>query len=232
MNTDTLKNNLAEIESKIKAIAGYDIDHSDRWTSCKEKRIQMCLLLESRRHILNKMFQPSEQNMLRFKAVNARLYTLTRQLHSRVNALESKLSLIINCPDFDDDYEMEGILRYCFNSEDSVLKYDDDKFYGSDFTLMIKFIADMSYGSVKEYIECIHCSSTPLDDGKSWNEYPFSGRHEFDDIVICHAVHQLTDHQLYSIPDLLRLNDFWAEAKLTIQSITEQNGTRFHTGSI
>ena len=98
MNTDTLKNNLAEIESKIKAIAGYDIDHSDRWTSCKEKRIQMCLLLESRRHILNKMFQPSEQNMLRFKAVNARLYTLTRQLHSRVNALESKLSLIINCP--------------------------------------------------------------------------------------------------------------------------------------
>lgn len=39
--------------------------------------------------------------------------------------------------------------------------------------------------------------------------------------------HQLTNHQLYSIPDLLPLNDFWAEVNLTIQSITEQNGTRY-----
>ena len=50
---------------------------------------------------------------------------------------------------------------------------------------------------------------------------------EIDDIVICHAVHQLTDHQLYSIPDLLRLNDFWAEVNLTIQSITDQKGNRW-----
>lgn len=147
MNRDNLKHRLAEVESKIRAIAGVDIDHSDSWTSCLEKREKVGSLLDSRREI--------------------------------------------------------------------------------HFTLMIKLIADFGNGTVKENIECIHCSSTSLDDGQSWNEYPFSGRSEFADIIICHAVHQLTGHQLYSIPDLIRLNDFWAEAKLTIQSITRQDGTRF-----
>lgn len=227
MNRDNLKHRLAEVESKIRAIAGVDIDHSDSWTSCLEKRGKVGSLLDSRREILNEMFLPSDENVFRFKAVNERLFTLTRQLHDRVKALESRLPLVMDCPEFDDDYELEGTLRYCFNSEDSVLKLEDDCEYGSDFTLMIKLIADLGYGTVKENIECVHCSSTSLDDGQSWNEYPFSGRREFADIIICHAMHQLTGHQFYSIPDLIRLNDFWAEAKLTIQSITEQDGTRF-----
>ena len=126
--------------------------------------------------------------------------TDSSQLHDRVKALESRLPLVMDCQDFDDDYELEGTLRYCFNSEDSVLKLEDDCEYGSDFTLMIKLIADLGYGTVKENIKCIHCSSTPLDDGQSWNEYPFSGRREFADIIIYHAVHQLTGHQFYSIP--------------------------------
>lgn len=227
MYIDIKKLKIAELEAEIKAIAGDDLDNSDRWTSCPEKREKVRSLLESRRNIMNDMFRPSEENMLRFKAVNERLFTLTCKLHDRVKAMEAKLSLIMDCPDFDDDHELEGTLRYCFNSEDSVLKLKDDYEYVSDFTLMIKLITDSGYGTVKENIECIHCSSTPLDDGLSWNEYPFSGRREFDDIIICHAVHQLTGHQLYSIPDLIRLNDFWAETKLTLQSITEQDGTRF-----
>ena len=227
MNRDNLKHRLAEVESKIRAIAGVDIDHSDRWTLCPEQRAKVRSLLDSRREILNELFLPSDENMLRFKSVNERLFTLTRQLHDRVRALESRLSLVMDCPDFDDDHELEGTLRYCFNSEDSVLKLEDDCGYGSDFTLMIKLIADLGYGTVKENIERVHYSSTPLDDGQSWNEYPFSGRREFADIIICHAVHQLTGHQFYSIPDLIRLNDFWAEAKLTIKSITKQDGTRF-----
>ncbi len=115
MNRDNLKHRLAEVESKIRVIAGVDIDHSDRWTSCPDKRAKVRSLLDSRREIR-------------------------------------------------------------FNSEDSVLRLEDDSEYGSNFRLMIKLIADLGYDTVKENIECIHCSSTPLDDGQSWNEYPFSGR--------------------------------------------------------
>ena len=39
-------------------------------------------------------------------------------------------------------------------------------------------------------------------------------------------MHNLSGHMGYSLPDILRLNDFWAEAHLTLQNITEQDGTR------
>lgn len=110
MNRDNLKHRLAEVESKIRAIAGVDIDHSDSWTSCLEKREKVGSLLDSWREILNEMFLPSDENVFRFKAVNERLFTLTRQLHDRVKALESRLPLVMDCQDFDDDHELEGTL--------------------------------------------------------------------------------------------------------------------------
>ena len=227
MNIDNQKSALAGIESKIIATTGDDIDRSDCWKYNYRQRKQVTHLMEARRHILNDMFQPTEENMQRFQAVNARLYSLTQQLFRRIRSVEEKRPMVMDCSDFDDDYEIEGTLRYAFNSEKSVLKLNDDESYGSNFTLMIKLIADLSFDTVKENIEMISHRSIPLDDGQSWNGYPFIGHQEFDGIIICHAVHQLTDHQLYSIPDLIRLNDFWAEVKLTVQSITEQDGTRY-----
>lgn len=227
MNIDCLRYNLLEIESSIKAFAGHDIYNSDGWTSSPGKREEIYSLLEKRRRILNDLFFPSKENIHRFKAVNERLYSLTVQLHNRVKTLEEKRSLVMDCPEFDDDYEVYGTLRYCFNSEESVLNLNDNGDYGSDFMLMIKLIADFSYGTVNENIEYFRGSSTIIDDGQSWNEDPFAGRKEFDSIIICHAVHQLTNHQLYSIPDLIRLNDFWAEVHFIIHSITEQDGTRY-----
>lgn len=58
MNSDSLKHKLADIESEIKVIAGYDIDYSDRWTSCPEQRDKVRLLLDSRRKILKKCSCP------------------------------------------------------------------------------------------------------------------------------------------------------------------------------
>lgn len=220
------KERLSEVESQIIAIAGSDIERSGDWTKMPDDRERIENLLESRRRVLNSMFRPTDDNMRRFRAVNERLYSLTLQLCDRVRSLNEKLPLVMDTPDFDDDYEIVGRLRYSFNGEKSVLRLGDDEYYGSDFTLMIKLISELNYGTVKENIEDIGPRSILLDDGVSWDEYPFAGREEFDGIIISHAVHHITNHQQYSIPDLLRLNDFWAEVRLTLQSITEQDGTR------
>ena len=215
------------MEDKIKSITGTDIEGSDKWLDNNLKKEAVIKLLNERKHLLNDKFVADEKDILRFREINERLFTLTHQLFERVNKLHDDLSSIMTQKDFDDDYNLEGTLRFCFNGEESVLKLEDDERYGSDFMLMIKLISDVTYGRCEENIEDIHYESHPLDDGQSWNEYPFRGRKEFEDIVICHAEHQLTDHQLYSIPDLLRLNDFWAEVKLTIQSITDQKGNHW-----
>lgn len=222
------KKTISDLEQRIIAITGDDIDHSEKWLNSPSHRKQVAKFLASRQHLLNEMFNPTPDNMSTFQSINERLYTLTQQLFARVKSMEKKLPLVMDAPDFDDDYEIEGTLRFCYNDEDSVLKLEDDAQYGSNFPLMIKLISDLFHGSVTENIEQIGPTSLPLDDGVSWDEYPFRGHKDFNGIIICHAVHQLTDHQLYSIPDLLRLNDFWAEVKMTVQSITTQNGTRFN----
>ena len=215
------------LEDKIKAITGSDIDASDGWRDDTEKREAVKNLLQQRQHRLNEMFIADECSLSHFKAVNNRLYSLTYQLLERIKAALKVLPSVMTDKDFDDDFNLEGTLRFTFNGEESVLKLEDDSRYGSDFILMIKLISDISHGHYEENIEEFYPHSELLDDGISWNEYPFRGRKEFEDIIICHAVHQLTDHKLYSIPDLLRLNDFWAEVNLTIQSITDQKGNHW-----
>ena len=64
-----------------------------------------------------------------------------------------------------------------------------------------------------------------LNDGTTWAE-SWLDREEFKEITICHAVHDLCTHKYYSIPDLLRMNDFWIEIKITHQHIVDQDGKR------
>lgn len=228
-NASKNRDRIKELESRIvKIVGGSNLDHDDRWVKKPSERNLVKCLLAERQDILNQMFQPGEINIKRFETVNSRLEILCRQLRERISRLQQSLPLIID-NDVDDDYELEGELRFCYNDETSVLKLDDDDDYGSDFSTMIGVIDMLHYGTFWECIERIRPESHPLDDGQSWNEPPFSTRPEFGKIIICHAMHNLTGHMGYSIPDVLRLNDFWAEVRLTLQSITEQNGTRYMT---
>lgn len=219
------RDELLDVERRIKEIVGNSSDDSDSWRRDQQRLHEVKDLLTRRCNLLNLMFMPSDANMARFKGLNSRLEVLCRQLRERIIKLKQSLPLLRDS-DFDDDYELEGELRFCYNDEHSVLKLDDDH-YCSDFCKMIDIIHTCNYGTYWECIERISPNSHNLDDGQSWNEPPFYDRPEFDDIIICHAMHNLSDHMLYSIPDILRLNDFWAEVHLTFQSITEQDGTRY-----
>ena len=219
------RDELIDVERQIKGIAGNLSDDNDKWRNNQTKFDEVRKLVTRRWNLLNLMFMPSVVNMNRFKEINSRLESLCSQLRERMLKLKKSLPLVQDS-DFDDDYELEGELRFCYDDENSVLKLDDDH-YCSDFCRMIDIIHTCNYGTYWECIERISLNSHILDDGVSWNEPPFYGRPEFDDIIICHAMHNLSDHMLYSIPDILRLNDFWAEVHLTFQSITTQDGTRY-----
>lgn len=218
------RDELIGIENWIKDIAGKSSDDNDKWRKDPVKSSVVKHLLTRRLKLLNMMFCPNDENLRRFKDINSRLELLCRQLRERMMKLQQSLSLIQDS-DYDDDYEIEGELRFCYNDEDSVLILDDDH-YCSDFRRMIDIIHTCNYGTYWECIERISLNTPSLDDGVSWNEPPFYGQPEFENIIICHAMHNLSDHMGYSLPDILRLNDFWAEAHLTLQSITEQDGTR------
>lgn len=202
-------------------------------------------LIGTRSLILNRMFQATSLEIKRFESVNELLNSLTKKMYHRMANLYRTL---INSPkdkSFDDDYVVSGTLKYVYNDEDSILNLPEDSYYGSDFAYMIELIYHLleDYnGGLPEIEECscnyspqntsdmtdeqLHCVDV-WDDGVTWAEEHLR-RPELEHIVVCHAVHDICTHKPYSIPDLLRLNDFWVEAHLVCQHIIDQNGKRYN----
>lgn len=222
-----MRQKLKQIESRIIVLVGSTLDEFKYDELSKAAKEEVKSLLRERRDILNEMFQPTENNLAPFRKVNDKLYHLTMALNERVKKIVAKKNILLDSADFDDDYELEGTLKFVFNDESSICHLPDDDYYGSNFAVMIKTLYEVYSHSGIESIVSINEHRGPLDDGESWYEYPFNRFPEFKDFIICYAAHALTDHKLYSIPDLLRLNDFWSEVEFKVQSITNQDGQHY-----
>ena len=209
--------------------------------------------LSVRQNLLNDMFLCTQEEVMDFRRTNERLYALTQKMHEKAISLYRALLEEGYDPDFDDDIMVEGTLKFVFNDAlGSVMLSDKEKRtlfdkplepYGSDFPAMLEILSEYYEDALMP--ECASCSvsyktshhaqmdareyglENYLDDGKTWAEPWPLGRDEFADICICHAVHDLCTHKLYSVPDLLRMNDFWCEVRITHQLLSDRDGRRF-----
>lgn len=243
-NMDRLREVLRMVEDEIKRNTynesmNFNFRGIDKYTLHK-----LDDLIGTRCLILNKMFQATPAEIERFKTVNALLYSLTKKMYQRTADFYRTLLKYGKDETFDDDYYVEGSLQYSYNGEDSILYLEEDSYYGSDFNYMIELIDTLTEQERSKFHEIksvsivyrpehtpdwtdeqLDCVDT-LDDGQSWAESWL--RHPLlDSICICYAVHDICTHKAYSIPDFLRLNDFWVEAKIVCQHIVEQDGTRY-----
>ena len=241
------KNELAEIEKQILDMGPYCDGHGliepiHQWG--QQKKDELKTLFTKRCNLLNKMFECRPEELKHFKKVNGRLNNLTKKMHNK--ALSHYLSILEQGydPDFDDDIMVEGTLRYVFNDKwDSVIQEDVlPNIYGSDFGTMINLLYGLYTDA--DVNECASCWTSYdlrhranmsaedlglddfLDDGDTWDEVPLD-RPEFKGICICHAVHDLCCHKAFSIPDLIRMDDFWIDIKITHQHLVTQDGKRY-----
>lgn len=109
------RDELIDVERQIKGIAGNLSDDNDKWRNNQTKFDEVRKLLTRRWNLLNLMFMPSVVNMNRFKEINSRLESLCSQLRERMLKLKKSLPLVQDS-DFDDDYELEGELRFCYDA--------------------------------------------------------------------------------------------------------------------
>ena len=208
-----------------------------------EKQMLTALLRE-RKHLLDSMFLGTPAEAARLKEVNDRLYDLTQRLYAKTYDLYTACLRTGYDPEFDDDIMFEGTLFFDvdgWEDEDghsSVFKMAEDSLYGSDFAQMLGLITslqgkDTSFSCAHTLIsydphhkpemtaEELHLNNT-LDDGVSWDH----GK-RFPEICLCHAAYSLLSDNLFSWPDLLRMNDFWCEVKVTHQLLTDLSGRRY-----
>ena len=230
---------LQKVERQIIKIAGTEeMEHKCWADSQMEEKLKE--LLSDRCYLLNQMFIATPDAVARMEQINTLLYDLTQKMYAQSAKLYRRVLENAVDPEFDDDIEIEGTLRYCYNGAESVLQLPDDNYYGSNFNRMIdlmyqtEVLVDIkSVNKSFDKNDTQEMSDAELgfedwsDDGTSWAEGWLRSK-ELDHICICHAVHDLCTHKHYSIPDLLRLNDFWCEVMIKHQHIVEQDGSRLN----
>ena len=243
---------LARLEKQILKTTRYVGGHGmfrplNDWD--KEKKDKLKGLLAQRCKLMNQMFECTPEDVDAFRQVNDRLNDLTKKMHAKALSLYQAILKQGYDPEFDDDITVEGTLRYVFNDESGSVVWTEEErrfevfnAYGSDFAAMLDILYDLyedgcdpecDFSQVSFSLS--HKPEMPasefglddfMDDGQSWNEAPLN-LPEFKDICICHAVHNFCCRKSYSIPDLLRMNDFWIDIKITHQHFEDRAGKRW-----
>lgn len=248
LNEVQLKYELKKLEKRILRITGDPLATGPkyrkffRWASNKNSVDRVQELMSDRSFILHLLFEkhctPSE--VARLEKVNDLLLDLTNRTHKRTASLARK---VLSTPreGLDDDLTVEGKLIPEFDLPYSVLRLEDDNYYGSDFVRMAAILQETEeyqpgMADVHCYLDQIEnftpaitddelgCANT-MDDGTTWGEAWFRIP-PLEHITICYALHALVTHMSWSIPDVLRINDYKIEVTLTVQQFSDQDRNR------
>lgn len=249
LNEVQLKYELKKLEKRILRITGDPLASGSkgyrnffRWASNKNSVDRVREMMSDRGFILHLLFEkhctPAE--VARLEKVNALLLDLTNRTYKRTASLARK---VLSTPreGLDDDLTVEGKLIPEFDLPYSVLRLEDDNYYGSDFVRMAAILQETEeyqpgMADVSCYLDQIEnftpaitdeelgCANT-MDDGTTWGE-AWLRIPPLEHIIICYALHALVTHMNWSIPDVLRINDYKIEVTLTVQQFSDQNRNR------
>lgn len=230
-NPDILRARLLKTEEKIKAIVGKR-HNGYAWDRCPVQRDKIALLLIYRSAYLDKMFLATPEEVRRLESLNNKLIKMADDMRARAAMLWDTMVAMRKMPDFDDGYEVRGILKVeGWNDEDEVLKLPEDEYYGSDFQFMSEVLHEMVPESMNQAF--CHCMIEPpqlatddtnpgtaftdtMEDGVTWAEGSLC-HPALSHICISHPIHDICTHHSFSIPDLLRINDFRTSVTLAIE---------------
>ena len=138
-------------------------------------------------------------------------------MHERVAIVNEDASKIF----VDGNFEVEGNLNYNPNATDAIVQMANDEYYSSDFA-KIHQVIDMLFNQGYLTVKCADFVR-PADlvndfDNGNWETgyedwQPQAEKLKY--INICFAIHSLNAYHPYSIPDILRMNNF--EITVTIK---------------
>ena len=239
-NPEILRDRLLKTEEKIKAIVNKR-HNGYAWDKCPVQRNKIDILLADRAAYLNRMFLATPEEVKRFEELNNKLLKMADDMRKRSAMLWETMVQMKKMTEFDDEYEVKGILKVQgWDDEEEVLKLPEDEYYGSDFQFMSEILHEVVTDCLNQ-ANCHHrleprnfeagetdpgtAFTDTLEDGTTWAEGPLC-HPALSHICVCHPIHDICTHNPFSIPDLLRINDFKTTVKLTIEHRETQSGIR------
>ena len=210
-----LREQVEEIEREVLML-------TDDGTACyvsDDKGAYLAKLIEERKNVLDALFQATPDEVMRMDKLNDQLKAITRQMHERVAIVNEDASKIFG----DGDFEVEGHLNYSPNATNAILQMENDEYFGSDFAKIhqvVEMLFNQGYLTVKcaDFIRAEDLVND-FSDGKWETGYEDwqPQAEKFKYINICFAIHSLNAYHPYSIPDILRMNNF--DVTVTIKKV-------------
>ena len=238
---EQMRKRVQNIEERLKAIINEKSDGHSLWYRSERKCLQIEKLVWKRKELLDKMFTGTPDEVTRMEQVNTLLLELTDKLHARTEELYRKTMATIYDPAFDNDIDVEGTIKFVMDGSESIFPMNNDDYYGSDFISILDIIdtlysKGLLHGQEIEYSYCL-CPPSKyrpgmnkeelravdnLNDGSTWYRPYQPAAEKLKHLCICHAIHDLSMSKPYSIPDILRMNDFWVEVNVKHQHFAIQ----------
>ena len=167
--------------------------------------------LNDRKHLLNKEFVFSDNNVNRLSVINARLTEKSAEAYQYAEKLENFVLTMMQHPDtFISDYEIQFKLNFFSERKYSCIPdLQGNPFFECEPIWFAK--ADCNESDRKwhkdwlfntDHTEVIH-EGHPL----------YSFRH-------CYLFHDLIDHTILSYQDIVDIEDIWIEVVLTVQNFS------------
>ncbi len=238
---EQMRKRVQNIEERLKSIINEKPDGHSLWYRSERKCLQIEKLVWKRKELLDKMFTGTPDEVTRMEQVNTLLLELTDKLHARTEELYRKTMATAYDPEFDNDIDVKGTIKFVMDGSESILPMNNEDYYGSDFISILDIIDSLYskgllHGQEIEYSYCL-CppskyrpdmsreelrAADNLNDGSTWYRPYQPAAEKLKHLCICHAIYDLSMGKPYSIPDILRMNDFWVEVNVKHQHFAIQ----------
>ncbi|MDR1196656.1 MAG: hypothetical protein LBL00_09320 [Endomicrobium sp.] len=210
--------------TKLHTIKAYDFENN------------LYSVFRTRKWRLNAKFKYTKQNIEKLLWVNKKLMECFEKSAGEAEKIRKQFKRRKKKKDlFLDDIETEIKITPFLLKYDKKGKYWQE--YDSGIYAVLQFVIDdeislrQKYSSLKKYRESLHGSKED-----SWNVEGLGSRsgkrldcdpknikdNVFANDYICYAMHELYDHSLWSLQDIIKIEEFWAEVKVRYQHFSEK----------
>ena len=202
-----LRRRLQTCEKHIIEMINWDPEYFYDESLSYEEMDQLKALLKKRQRILNKMCVYTDNEIKRLEELNVMFIDAIRQMNQDLGYLHDGR---MNMPHME-QYNVNSTwlditIYYDFYAENSVITMPEDSYYGSQFDKMLELLCaeedDLTYKGC--YGLCRQLGHNFIEEtceGRTYERNP-----ALQDLIKCH---------LYSVPDVLRMNNF--RMKLTME---------------
>jgi len=195
-----------------------------------DDKLEACL--SQRKYLINKNFQFTPQAAKQIERINAILIESTAKVLAKARIIYHQMQKTkAEGDDFLDDYTIQATVSVSYNGDNSILTLDKDENNGqSDYQAMADVLDFMHFPFEHlhsfSFFDRDNVLSNETDENlftddmlqDNWN-IEVLGAPELSHIpYFCYTSHRLFCDSMYSLSDIIRINDIWNEVNVTWQN--------------